>query len=572
MTIATLRRRPLFGLLRCQGVTRGEIYAMVLGEAFLLGILASLIGVFLGIFLGRESVRLVSRTINDLYFVLNVQSSWIPASSLLKGILLGLLTTVLAAVMPAREAASSSPRGALIRSGLETKARAAAQVASFLGLVAITGGAVVLLISGVNLAWSFAGTFLILLGFACLTPIMTVFLMRISAKPLRRIAGLQGKLAPRNVLAAISRTSIATAALMVAVSVTIGISLMVSSFRTTVVDWLDQTLRGDIYLSPPGASAQISSTVLPEVVGKLEDWPGIEGISVIRVIQVDTPSGVIDLGATSNARETAERPFLAQAGDVEELTKDFQEGALFISEPLARRLDITLEEKTLELMTPAGLRSFPIAGIYYDYGSTVGMALMSRDIYQQIWDDESVTAVSLNVVSGIQSETLVRDLQEGLAGIQQLEIQPNEALREGALEIFDQTFQITIALQGLSMLVAFIGILSSLLTLQFEKVRELGILKAIGLSDRQLSGLVLLETSLMGSVAGVLAMPTGLILAVILIYIINRRAFGWTIHLELTASPFIEAMIIAVLAAFLAGVYPAWQMRKLQPAEALRRE
>ncbi len=120
--------------------------------------------------------------------------------------------------------------------------------------------------------------------------------------------------------------------------------------------------------------------------------------------------------------------------------------------------------------------------------------------------------------------------------------------------------------------VAFIGVLSALLSLQLDKQRQLGILRAVGLTARQLWGLVMLETGLMGTVAGLLSMPTGYALSLILIYIINRRSFGWTLQMQVKPAPFIEALVVAVIAALLAGIYPAYRMGKMVTAEALRFE
>jgi putative ABC transport system permease protein len=140
------------------------------------------------------------------------------------------------------------------------------------------------------------------------------------------------------------------------------------------------------------------------------------------------------------------------------------------------------------------------------------------------------------------------------------------------LEVFDRTFAITGALQLLATVVAFIGVLSALLSLQLDKQRQLGILRAVGLTARQLWGLVMLETGLMGTVAGLLSMPTGYALSLILIYIINRRSFGWTLQMQVEPAPFIEALTVAIIAALLAGVYPAYRMGKMVTAEALRYE
>jgi putative ABC transport system permease protein len=115
-------------------------------------------------------------------------------------------------------------------------------------------------------------------------------------------------------------------------------------------------------------------------------------------------------------------------------------------------------------------------------------------------------------------------------------------------------------------------VLSALLSLELERQRELGILRAIGLTARQLWGLVMLETGLLGSVAGLLALPTGYVLSYILIFIINKRSFGWTLQMEVLPEPFLQALALAVAAALLAGIYPAYRMGRMVAAEAMRYE
>ena len=146
------------------------------------------------------------------------------------------------------------------------------------------------------------------------------------------------------------------------------------------------------------------------------------------------------------------------------------------------------------------------------------------------------------------------------------------AARAEALEVFDRTFAITIALQMLAMLVAFVGILSTLMSLQLERTREIGVLRSTGMTQQQLWRLSLYETSLIGGSAGVLAIPTGLALAAVLIYIINLRSFGWSLEMRVTVEDFAQAVGVALGAALLAGLYPAWRMGRMPPAEALRTE
>jgi putative ABC transport system permease protein len=197
---------------------------------------------------------------------------------------------------------------------------------------------------------------------------------------------------------------------------------------------------------------------------------------------------------------------------------------------------------------------------------------MSLPTYRQWWHDDALTALALRLAPGTDADRLARDLQEALAPVQRLLVRPNQALRQEILVIFDRTFAITSALRLLATVVAFVGVLSALLSLILDKQRELGILRAVGLTARQLWGLVMLETGLMGAVAGLLAMPTGLALALILVYIINQRSFGWTLQMQVAPVVFVQALAVALIAALLAGLYPARRMSRTITAEALRFE
>jgi putative ABC transport system permease protein len=197
---------------------------------------------------------------------------------------------------------------------------------------------------------------------------------------------------------------------------------------------------------------------------------------------------------------------------------------------------------------------------------------MPLSVYRQHWDDPSITAVALRLEAGQAVEPVVRSLQESLPTQQGLLVRPNRELRDDVLEVFDRTFAITGALQLLATFVAFIGVLSALLSLELERQRELGILRAVGMTVRQLWSVVLMETGLLGLVAGLLAMPTGYLLSLILVYIINRRSFGWTLQMNISWLPFAQAMLVAVLAAILAGLYPAYRMGRMITSEALRSE
>jgi putative ABC transport system permease protein len=573
MTFSVLQRRPLFGTLRCLGVTRREIFMLVISEAILIGLIGTALGLALGTLMGLGAVRLVTQTINDLYFTVTVRGVQIPASSLVKGSLLGVIATVLTAVPPAWEAASVPPRLALSRSSLEHKAVKAVNWAAVGGATLLLAGTLILLYPSRNLVISFVGTFVVIIGFALLTPLATKELMLTVTPLLGSLWGSLGRMAPRDITKAISRTSIAVAALMVAVSVSIGVGLMVSSFRGTVITWLNQTLQGDIYLSVPGPVSIQSSLVLdPRVIETVKRWPGVLRTDVLRSANVNSPVGLIHVAAANNPNLARERIFLAADGTPQQVQALLQDGAVLVSEPLANRLNLPRHHGVLTLDTDQGAQVFTIAGIYYDYSSSQGTVMMTLATYRKWWQDDSLTAAALHLAPGTDPDQLSQHLSAALAPIQQVLVRPNQALRRDVLAVFDRTFAITGALQLLATVVAFIGILNALLSLQLERQRDLGVLRAVGLTRRQLWGLVMGETSLMGAAAGILAMPTGFFLAVILIYIINRRSFGWTLQLQVNPALFIQALAVAVVAALLAGLYPAYRMGIIQAAEAVRFE
>ena len=258
-------------------------------------------------------------------------------------------------------------------------------------------------------------------------------------------------------------------------------------------------------------------------------------------------------------------------GDPEEVWKTVTDGAVLVSEPFAFRHQLPPRGAVVELLTDRGPRSFPVAGVFYDYATEEGLVLVSRNVYEELWDDRAISSLAVYVGTGHAVEDVVRRLREALAGTT-LQVTPNRALRARALEVFDRTFAVTRALRLLAVVVAFIGVWSALLALQVERTRELATLEVLGLGEGQMWGLAALETGLMGAVAGVLSLPLGWLLAAILVHVINVRSFGWTMRLEMDPWLFVQALAVSVSAAVLASVYPLLRLRRRSLAAALRAE
>ncbi len=365
MTFSVVQRRELFGTLRCLGVTRREIFGLVTGEAALVGLVGSVLGMGLGVLMGQGTVGMVSQTINDLYFTTTVQAGGIPIESLLKGAGMGILATMLTAAAPAWEAASVPPRYALLRSGLEGKSRQNVARAALGGTGALAAALLLFQIPSANLFLGFSATLIMVLGAALLTSAAVVVLLKIFSPLTTRLFGLVGRLAPRNLLNSLSRTAVAVTALMVAVAVTIGVSIMIDSFRNTVVVWLENTLQSDVYISAPIFTATTPSAAIdPQVIERLKTWKGVRRVDTLRSTSVQARQGQVNLSATQNPNIGAERRFSQLDGTRDQVWGRMQAGEVLVSEPLANRLGIHETGEVLQLDTPGGWRDFKVMGIY----------------------------------------------------------------------------------------------------------------------------------------------------------------------------------------------------------------
>ncbi len=572
MTFSVVQRREQLGRLRAVGITRRELFALVLVEATALGLVGTVAGLLMGIILGRGLVELVTRTFNDLYFVVSVRGLALEPLTLAKGVLLGLGATLAAALLPAWEAARSAPAVTLRRSSLEDVARRRAPRLALLGLLVLALGVGLLALPTPELLPAYGGLFSVLLGAALLVPWLTAKLAGAAAGPLGRPFGLLGRMAARGVTASLSRTAVALAALMVAVATTVGVGLMVASFRGTVAEWLETSLQADVFISPPALVTRRGGAPFAEGLAEhLRATPGVAGSTTIRTVQVRADGVPTDLRSVDFGTVTV-RPYRFKQGDPERVWKELEApDTLLVSEPFAfhRRLGVG---DSVELSTDKGPHRFRIAGVYFDYGSDAGTLLMPRATYLRHFDDPRVSGVALYAAPGQDVDALVARVRERAGNAQALDIRSNRALRETSLEVFDRTFTITHVLRLLAVGVAFVGVLSALMALQLERARELAVLRATGLTPRQLWGLVSLQTGLLGLLAGLFSLPLGVALAYVLVHVINQRSFGWTLQLLVVPGVLAQALVLALLAAALAGLYPSWKMSRANPAHALREE
>lgn len=570
ISFAVVQRRRVIGVLRALGATRARVLAMILAEAAVLGIVGAGIGLLLGVVIGRELVALVSRTINDLYFVVAVNEVVIPKLTIIKAIGAGVGVALFAAAVPALEVANSTPHLGLRRSVVEQRAAHAARWLLISSVVLGGSAGAILYFSDRSLLAGFVALFLLLLTVAAVTPAV----LRALARGASRVAGRFSpiaRLALGDVAASLSRTGVAVAALGLAIASMIGVSIMVESFRESLRAYLVRTIRADVYISAPGPGfGRPERRLDPDVLSQVLAIPGIADHSESRRVVLDSPRGPVPVDAlrTVAASHTS---IPLTSGEPESVWPAFERGAIVVSEPLAWHMQLAKGDR-LTLNTATGPQAFDIAGVYREYGNDRGNILMSRAVYSRLWHDDAISAMGLYLSPGADLSAVISRVRALSGQKQSLAITSNADVRALSMRIFERTFVITRVLYWLTAGVAAIGLVSALLAWELERSRELAIVRALGLTPGGAGAVIEAQTGFMGLVAFLAAIPAGVLTAILLITVINRRAFGWLIDLHITGTQFANAFAVAMIAALAAGVYPAWRTARAPLASDIREE
>ncbi|MDD4924059.1 MAG: FtsX-like permease family protein, partial [Dehalococcoidales bacterium] len=493
----------------------------------------------------------------------------------IKGVLLGVITSLVASFIPAFEAAASRPQIVRFRSVIESLAQKLLPKITLVGLGMIGLSVIILFLSQRSLIAGFASLFLLVIGFALCVPVIAELISKYLGLFMNKVGSKTSvlyKMAVTGIAGSISRTGTAIAAMVVAISVVIGMGIMIESFRTTVQLWMQQAIQGDVYVNTMENVSSTAETPLPyELVEQIVALKGIEATKGLKTVFLVTDYGTLEVDVITPV-EQCRTEYQLKTGNAIPAWESLKNGeAVYISEPLAYKHGLSVGD-TIAFTTEQGKEEYAISGIYYDYSSDAGKVIMAQSVYVKYWHDDTIASLGLylkNADDKVSVMTAVKALVADTAGIT---VTDSATIRGNVLNLFDRTFLITRVLEFLAIIVAFIGILSALMAYQLEKIKELGILRAAGVTPRQIWGMTALQTGLMGAISGILAIPLGIFMSLILIQTINIRSFGWSIQMTVGAGTILEALAIAIVASLLASVYPSWKMSKTSPAEALREE
>lgn len=578
VSASVVRRRREIGILRSLGVRRNEVQALFLGEALLLGFVGSLCGLLGGIALARVLVTTVASTISSLYVLVSVNAATIEPWMLLVSLATGLGSVVVAAWFPARAAANLSPvraltSGEIIERSIDLSpgwllGAAASMAMSFvLSIAALTTGP----------PWiGFGAAFFVLLGFSLFVPHATLRFSSLADGVLRAWRTRTGRgflemsLAAANLPRALMRNSVTIAALASAIAMTVGISVMVFSFRKTVEAWIDQTLVADLFIAPASNEITGPTSFLPaEAVEFLRTHEGVTAVNTFREIQLLANGEETAVAAVGGEGERR-MPFVKGDGNAI-LRRLRSEQVVIVSESFARRRHVH-DGDVLHFATPEGVQDFPIIGTFYDYTRDSGVVYMSAKNFIRLWRDERVTSAAVYLGQGVAAKNFTADFRARFSKTGQFAIFSNASLRQRVFEIFDQTFAVTYVLRTIAVIVAVLGIFLGLTILISERSREFAVMRAIGGGAAQIRQLLLWESAMIGALAAVIGLASGVGLSVVLTGVINRAFFGWTIRVAFPWWSIVMTPAWIIVAAIGAGVVPAWRAGQMKLTDALRSE
>ena len=561
------RRKKLFAQFRAIGVTSLQLGTLLSLEMVVLGLLGTFIGLMTGIWLSETLVALIAKTIDTLYFPLKDFSTYLSYTVVLKAVLVGLITTLGACGLPIYFASKSEPRGMALDFDQAVLNSTNRLRLWWVGLFALIIGVSLLLVPSSSLAFPFIGLFCLIIGLAGFTPkiIHGTTLLFSRFNHIHRNTLTSFSLS--NVRFHLPRIAISVVALSVAVSATLGITLMINSFRYSVNDWLEKYLTSDIYIRDASFDQDALGSEFINILSALE---GVEQVNYGHHFQVISDSKPLNVFAvyTDTHGFSGFQITKAISGDLQKAFEN-QNGVL-ITEPLARSRKLApSDEITIE--TDQGTQGFTVLGVYRDYSSDQGIVTMSWNAYEKYFSEPSIGSVAIKLYENVSTEEVIRQINS-LPQLPEILIRSNRALKQTSMSIFDQTFEITEVLRWLAILVAVVGIVSCLGVLQLQRIRTFSTLNAIGFSRIQLSIIGLMETLYLGVMSGLLAIPIGIVLAVSLIYVINVRSFGWSITPYFTAEPVLLSIGTAFIAALLASIYPIHRIFKLNTIDGIRNE
>jgi putative ABC transport system permease protein len=575
ISVSVVRRRPEIGIVRALGAGRGVVQTAFLGEAAALGFAGAVVGLPVGRLMAGGAVKMMSATVESLYVSSRPGAIALSLGSIVLALGIGIGISVASALSPAREASRVSPVQAMARGRREYEVRVHKTGDLWLALsfaIAAAAASRAPAIAGKPYFGYLACIFLIVAA-AFATPAFVSATTRIVSGWLGRRLGPEGLLASRSLVASLGRTSVLIGALSTAIAMMVSVGIMVGSFRETVIAWMADELPADLYIRPAGdAAADRHPTLAPELADTIVGLPGVAGVDRLRAYSIDYQGLPISLGGVELSPQRAQRLsiFLSGRPTASVFAELRDANNVIVSEPFTYKHHVTTGD-TITIPFAGAQASFHIVDVYYDYASERGAILMDRATLLRYLPDPAPSNLAVYVAPGADLEAVRSSILAAAAGSSIL-VFSNREIRAQAVVIFDRTFAITYALEAVAVIVAITGIAGALLALVIDRRRELGLLRFMGAATGQVRKLIVVEAGLLGIFANIAGVVLGYFLSLLLIFVIDKQSFGWTIRFHWPVAVLLGALSLVYVSTILASFYPASIAVSLDPLEVVHEE
>ena len=570
--IAVTQRRSEIGVLRALGATRRQIRWLFLGESAALGTIGSVAGLGLGLLIAHATAATLSGLAADLYGVAQQASDVTTRPAVLAlAVVIGVATSVVAAVIPARNAANVDPVQALqkgrfqVVSVQESRAR--------IGIAGVAAGlSIACLFATERRPVFYAGYAFALAAAVLLAPLVSARLARALRPVLTSVRPVEGALAADSLIQSPRRTSATVLALMLSVALIIAFAGMARASYASILHWMNATLNADLVVMP-SARFDLRTTRFPATMApQIQALEGVERVQMFRfsrIVLKGVPIMAVALEMQSVGETARIRPV---AGNVENMYRLSAAGAgVIVSDNLSQRLRLSLGD-VLDIPAPHGIIRLPVVGIIVDYSDQQGAVLMDRSVFVNHWQDDSVTDIRVFVAPGAGIAGVRQRIIDRYAGERQLFVLTSEESRAYVLNIANQWFGLMYIQVAVAVFVAILGIVNTLTVSITDRRRELGVLQAVGALRGQIRRTIWIEALAVAALGVTLGCALGALNLYYVLDIVQRDVAGLRLDYDYPVMTGL-ALVPAILgAAFAAAIWPAEAALRMPLVEALEYE
>lgn len=569
--IAVAQRRSEIGILRALGATRAQIRWLFLVESLVAGIVGSLIGLLLGFVIARSMTTSISSLLEGIYGIAEHTDTVAAEPRLLAvAAAIGILTSMVAAWLPAHTAARVDPVRALQKGRSQVLSAGENRLRRIAALVLIAAAAA-LLASG-SLPLFYGGYMLTIIAALLLTPSAAMWLARVFRPFLRWIRPVEGALAVDSLLQAPRRTSGVVAALMLALAQVIGIGGMARSSYDSITDWLNTALNPDLFVAGSQNLSDRSSR-FPASLG--DEMRGIEGVAEVQQVRSvkismdDRPALLIAVELSSIGR----RAYLAPvSGDASTMYRDAAAGKGVIISDNYARLHGVQTGSSLNLPAPTGWVSLPVLGVIMDWSDQQGSIFVDRSVYEKFWHDDTVNIFRVYLAPDATETAVTERINDTMGRGRRLFVMTNAEVRKYILDLTNQWLGLTYVQILVAVLVAVLGIVNTLTVSIIDRRRELGVLQAVGGLRRQVRHTIWMEAVSIGLIGIALGLVLGGVNLYYVLEMTSRDFSGMRLEYAYPVTIAVAILPTILLAAFVAALWPAESAVRGSLVEALEYE